>query len=53
MKMILITLFDIKGIVHFGLIPQTETAHQAYYVEILKRFHETVRRKMLGLWFSN
>jgi hypothetical protein len=44
MKTMLITLFDIKGIVHFEFIPQGETVNQACYVEILKRLREAVRR---------
>jgi hypothetical protein len=42
MKSILITFFDIKGIVHFEFIPQGHTISQAYYVEILKRLREAV-----------
>jgi hypothetical protein len=37
--------FRINGIVHFEFIPQGQTVSQAYYVEILKRLHESVCRK--------
>jgi hypothetical protein len=33
MKTLLITSFDIKGIVHFEFILQGQTVNQAYYVE--------------------
>jgi acyl-CoA thioesterase FadM len=48
MKKILITFFDIKGTVHFEFIPQDQTVNQAYYVTILKRLLEAVRRKGLN-----
>jgi hypothetical protein len=47
MKTTLITFFDIKGTVHFELIP---TVNQAYYVELLKRLREAVHRKKPELW---
>jgi hypothetical protein len=47
---VLITFFDIMGIFHFELIPQGQTVNQAYYVEILKRLHETLHRKRPKLW---
>jgi hypothetical protein len=45
MKTVLITLFDIKCIVHFQFIPQGQTLNQAYYVEILKRLGEVVHSR--------
>jgi histone-lysine N-methyltransferase SETMAR len=50
METMIITFFDIKGIVRFQFIPQGQTVSQAYYVEILKQLHESVRRKMPELW---
>jgi hypothetical protein len=45
MKTILLTFFDIKGIVHFEFIPQGQTVNQAYCVEVLKRLQEAVCRE--------
>jgi hypothetical protein len=52
MKSILINFFDIKGTVHFKFIPQGQIINQAYYVELLKRLLEAVRRKRPELWPS-
>jgi len=50
MKKMLITFFNIKGIVHFDFIPQGQTVNQAYCMEILKWLHEPVCRKRPELW---
>jgi hypothetical protein len=42
MKTVLLSFFNIEGIVHFEFIPQGQTVNQAHYVEILKQLHETV-----------
>jgi hypothetical protein len=53
MKTLLITFFDIKGIVHFEFIPQGKTVSQTYYEEILKWLYEAVHRKGPELWASD
>jgi hypothetical protein len=45
MNTILITSFDIKGIVHFEFISQDQRVNQAYYMEIRTLLREAVHRK--------
>ena len=49
----LITFFDIKGIVHFKFPPQGQTVNQCVYKEILRRFMRSVRDKRRDLWENN
>jgi hypothetical protein len=50
MKTMLIPFFDIKGTVHSEFIPQSQAVNPAYYVEVLKRLREAVRRNRSELW---
>jgi len=41
----LLTFFDIRGIVHYEFVPTGQTVNQDYYLEVLKWLREKVRRK--------
>jgi hypothetical protein len=45
-----ICLFDIRGIIHFEFAPEGTTVNQTFYVEVLKRLIDAVRRKGGELW---
>jgi len=46
-KTILMTFFDIREIVHYEFVPTGQTVNQVYYLEVLERLCEKVRRKLL------
>jgi len=45
-----VVFFDIQGIVMAECVPSGQTVNQQYYTEVLKKFHECVRRKRPELW---
>jgi hypothetical protein len=53
MMTMLITFFNIKGIVHFELIPQGKTVNQTYCMEIFKQLCEALYGKRPELWPSD
>ena len=40
-----ISFYDQKGIVHKEFVPPGQTVNAAFYVEVLKRLRENVRRR--------
>jgi hypothetical protein len=49
-KTMLVCFFNHKGIVHCEFIAQEQTVNQQFYLEVLTRLRESVRRKRPGLW---
>jgi len=44
-KTMLLTFFDIRGIVHYEFVPTGQIVNQVYYFEVLEGLHEKVRWK--------
>jgi len=44
--------FDVRRIVHREFIPPGQTVNQEFYLEVLRRLIENVRRKRPELWRS-
>jgi len=44
-KTTLLTFFGIRGIVQYEFLPNGQTVNQVYYLEVLERLREEVRRK--------
>jgi len=49
----LLTFLDIRGIVHYEFVPTGQTVNQVYYLDVLKRLREKVRRKRAELFANN
>ena len=44
-KSMLIIFFDCEGVMHYEFAPRGQTINKEYYVEVLKRLRDAVRRK--------
>ena len=51
--MLLIFFFNIRGIVHYEFVPTGQKVNQVYYLEVLERLREKVRRKRPELFANN
>ena len=51
-KSMLIVFFDYEGVVHHEYVPTGQTINKEYYVQILKRLREAVKRKRPHFWSS-
>jgi len=48
----LISSFDANGIVHKEFVPPGQTVNQKFYLEVLKRLRDSVRKKRPETWSS-
>ena len=51
-KSMLIIFFDCQGVVHYEFSPRGQTINKEYYVEVMKRLRDAVRRKRTHFWSS-
>lgn len=51
-KTMLICFFDARGVVHREFVPEGQTVNQDFYIQVLRRLREAVRRKRPALWES-
>jgi len=45
--------FDYRCVVHSEFLPEGQTVNKEYYLSIMRRLREKIRRKRLGLWKEN
>ena len=51
-KSMLIIFFDCEGVAHYEFAPRGQTINKEYYVEVLKRLRDAVRRNRPCFWSS-
>ena len=49
----LIVFFDYLGVVHFEYVPEGQTVNKEYYLTVLRRLRDAIRRKRPDLWKDN
>lgn len=49
-KVMLTVFFDYQGIVHKEFLPTGETVNKEYYLNVMRRLRESIRRKRPELW---
>ena len=51
-KVMLTCFFDSRGIVHHEYAPKDQAINKKYYLQVLRRLQEAVRRKWPDMWAS-
>ena len=52
-KVLLTVFFDYRGVVHQEFLPQGRTVNKEYYLEVMRRLREAIRKKRPELWKNN
>ena len=49
----LTVFFYYRGVVHSEFLPEGQTVNKEYYLSVMKRLREKIRRKRADLWKEN
>ena len=52
-KVLLTVFFHYNGVVHHEFLPQGHMVNKEYYLEVMRRLREAIRRKLPDLWRNN
>lgn len=52
-KVMLTVFFDIRGVVHYEFLPDGQTVNKEYYLAVMRRLREAIRKKRPDLWKEN
>jgi hypothetical protein len=52
-KALLTVFFDYRGVVHYEFLPTGKTVNKEYYLEVMRRLCNAIRRKRPDLWVEN
>jgi [histone H3]-lysine36 N-dimethyltransferase SETMAR len=44
---------DYNGVVHHEILPEGQTVNKEYYLGVMRRLREAIRRKRPELWAEN
>ncbi|KAL4083495.1 hypothetical protein QTP88_028811 [Uroleucon formosanum] len=50
LKVMLIVFFDNEGLIHWEFVPNGQTVNSSFYIEVLKRLRDSIRRKRQRKW---
>lgn len=52
-KVLLTVFFDFRGVVHSEFLPEGRTVNKEYYLQVMRRLREAIRKKRPELWRNN
>lgn len=52
-KVLLTVFFDCEGVVHAEFLPDGQTVNKEYYLQVMRRLREAIRKKRPELWKNN
>ena len=53
MKVMLTVVFEYRGVMHSEFLPEGQAANKEYYLRVMKRLKEQIRRKRSDFWKEN